>query len=348
MLNKRHATVHYRKLARGADVLPSGRTLSESIREALYRPHANGRRYIDDWATRVTSSPTNDEQKRLANDLDIDDMSVFGVLCVFTMGDMQALIDANTSPGPSAPLASVAISETRAPGNNEYIKGIAYWLVVGDHVYIVQHVAVKTKTFEEYLTWLLRESGIVSGNESIVLQSDFDISQIGGDLGNVKSVEIGGLVPETLTKESQREDARESVSIEVRRRRSVTAKRAPWPVAKKIIDLVLGSFAASEIVKSIPNNAALDVRLDIGYRTAGRRSSDSAFMQKVATAVRDLDDGEVKIRSKEGIIQGNEARLHEIMPFNLMHENSTLLDLADVRNKLLTVHQRFLEDDKIK
>ena len=70
-------------------------------------------------------------------------------------------------------------------------------------------------------------------------------------------------------------------------------------------------------------------------------------MQRVATSARNLDDGEVKIHSKDGTIQRNEARLHEDMQFNLVRKNSALLDLADARNQLLAVHQRFLDDGKI-
>ena len=53
---------------------------------------------------------------------------------------------------PSAP-----VSESIAPQGNEYLKGAAYWLAVGDHCYVVQHSAVRVKAVEEYLTWLLRE-----------------------------------------------------------------------------------------------------------------------------------------------------------------------------------------------
>lgn len=347
MPNKRYARVHYRKLVRSTDRLFSERTLSESIRDALHRTHANGRRYVNDWTTRVNSSLTNDAQKRLADNIYIDDVSVFGVLYAFTRGDMQALIGATESPGPSVPLASVDISESPASENNEYIKGSAYWLVVGDHVYVVQHVALRTKAFEEYLTWLLRETNIVDGNESIVLQSAFDISQIGGDLGNVKSIEIGGLALETIPEEAQREIASISTPQKTKIRHSLSEIRAPWQKGKDVLETAFGSLAASKIINSVPNNAALDVLLKIGYRVAGHRSIDTTFMQRVATSARNLDDGEVKIHSKDGTIQRNEARLHEDMQFNLVRKNSALLDLADARNQLLTVHQRFLDDGKI-
>jgi hypothetical protein len=50
---------------------------------------------------------------------------------------------------------------------------------------------------EEYLTWLLRDQSKVIGSEHYVeLQFEFDRAQTGDDLGAIRSVEVGGFVPE--------------------------------------------------------------------------------------------------------------------------------------------------------
>ena len=334
MTSQRYATVHYRRLVRSASVFASGKTLSQTVQDALNRSHASGSSYLNDWRARVAPSPSNNPQLRLTNDLHLDSMSTFGILCAYTPGDMQALIKANTPVSASAP-----ISELKAPTNNEYVNGIAYWLIIGDHVYIVQHSAVRTKALEEYLTWLLRdETQMINPPDTIILQSAFDISSVGGDLENVKAVEIGGITPETV----QDGDARETEE-----RKSIFQNRPLLSSAPKLLSAIFGDLRAKEIINSVPPEASLDVLLSVGYRIKRRRELDTSFMSKLATDFRNLDDGEVKIFSKDGTVRGDEARLHENMPFKIMRPDGILFDLNDVRTKMGRVHQRFVEDGKI-
>ena len=334
MTSQRYATVHYRKLVRSANVFANGQTLSKSVQAALNRSDSSGSNYLNNWRIRVTQSPSNKSQHRFINNLHLDSISTFGILCAFTPGDMQALIEANTPISASAP-----INESKAPTNNEYINGIAYWLIVDDHVYIVQHSAVRTKALEEYLTWLLRdETQMIGQADTIVLQSAFDISSLGEDLENVKSVEIGGITPETVRNGDVRD---------IEERKSIVQNRPLLSRAPEVLSAFLGDLRAKEIIDSVPPEGYLDLLLSVGYRIKRRRKMDTSFMSKLATDFRNLDDGEVKIRSKDGIICGDEARLHENMPFKIMRPYGILFDLDDVRKKMGRVHQRFLEDGKI-
>lgn len=148
MTDTRSATVHYRKLVREGDAFLGGASLSRAVSDALHRLHSSGTRYTDDWKIRVMGSENGNDRCLLVNDMHFYNDSVFGTLCAFSPGQMQALIGAGGSQSSSAPLASVGINESQAPDNYEYLSGIAYWLIIGDHCYIVQHVAVRTKSFD--------------------------------------------------------------------------------------------------------------------------------------------------------------------------------------------------------
>ena len=340
MRDVRYATVHYRKLVREGSGVASGKALSAAIREALGRKHHSGERYKENWRHRLTPSPDDPTQQRLANDVHTDAETAFGNLCVFTPGDLQTLIDATATSGSSA-----NVGELIAPGGNEYLKGMAYWLIVGDHCYIVQHVAVRTKALEEYLTWLLREAQAVSAQGTIVLQTAFDAASVGGDLDNVHSIEIGGLAPETIEDEVGAPSA-VALTTEVEERKTLGRERAPFGKAMNIVSELLGPLAADEILAKVPTEAALEVMVNIGYR-AKRRKMDRTTMRDLATRLRNIDDGEVTVRGKDGRVRGDAVWLQQQMPFKLVRTNGNLLDLEDARKQLIKVHRRFLEDGKI-
>ncbi len=72
-------------------------------------------------------------------------------------------------------------------------------MAIGDHFYQIQHSALPARAIEEYLTWLFRDKAkVIGSNHHVELQAEFDREQIGRDLGDIKAIEIGGLVPETV------------------------------------------------------------------------------------------------------------------------------------------------------
>ena len=336
----RTVTVHYRKLARqgGWSQLP---TLSDAIQDALGVNH-HGSRLVDNWQLRITQAPDDIRQQRFINDSHLGVDYVFGDLCAFTGNEMQAVMSTSGS-GPS-----VAIQDLAAPGGTDYLHGIAYWLVVGDHCYVVQHTRVRTKALEEYLTWLLRDATSTIA-ESVVLQSTFNTDDIGANVGDVSSIEIGGLAPETIRDEPRphSEDAGQApLGRIVERRRSLAERFAPLQVARQLLETAFGPIATERIIERMPTEAALQVRLLVSY-VSKSREVDRTPLSELGVAVRNFDDGEVRIRAKNGIVTKSEARLHESLRFRRMRENGNLLDLDDVHTKLLDLHMRLLEEGRI-
>lgn len=301
---------------------------------------ADGVRYRDDWRHRVETLPTDPPQSRFINNVHSDGITTFGTLCAYTEQQMQALIVT----GPAAASANVSVSDAQAPNGSDYLHGIAYWLIIGDHCYVVQHPRVTSKALEQYLTWLLQRAGILDNTQAIVLGSHFDLSTVGGDLDEVVSVEIGGLAPETIGGDD--DAAVEVKTRDVEERRSLREIKPSFAKARGVLEGLLGELGASNFMENMPEGAALDVTVNIGYRSKRQRIERSA-LREVGTQLRNLGDGDVKIRGRNGTVHGNDARLHMSMPFKLMRANGNLLDLQDVRAQLRKVHDRFLEDGKI-
>ncbi|MCY4548169.1 MAG: hypothetical protein OXC28_07365 [Defluviicoccus sp.] len=341
MSGTKYAMVLYRKLVREGAGIASGKALSGAIRQALDRQHPGGELYRKNWQLSLTVSPDDPNQQRLANNVHTDAESAFGTLCAFTPGDLQILIDANTAPGGSAD-----VNELIAPAGNEFLKGMAYWLVVGDHCYIVQHVAVRTKAFEEYLTWFLRDAQAISAQGAIVLQTAFDAASVGGDLDNVQSIQIGGVVPETVEPADAKAPSAVMRTLAVDVRETLGRERPEFGKSMNILTELFGTIGAQEILAKVPSEAFLEVLVSIGYR-AKRRKMDRSSMKDIATSLRNIDDGEVTVRSKDGRVRGNTVWLQQQMPFALHRPDGNLLVLEDARKQLMRVHRRFLEDGKI-
>ena len=141
-------------------------------------------------------------------------------------------------------------------------------------------------------------------------------------------------------------DGQSGQVVETVERTGLGDRYAMFDKAKKIIEDLLGEMEAKKIMESMPIDAALEVTVNIGYRSK-KRKLKREFMKNLASGLRNMPEGEIHIRGKDGKIKGDEARLHMSMPFKRIRPNSSLLDLEDARYQMIKVYERFLEDGKI-
>jgi hypothetical protein len=241
---------------------------------------------------------------------------------------------------------ALQISEQRPPPGYEYINGIAYWLALGDHFYLIQSQSVQTPALEEYLNWLLREKcGLLGSDHSVVLESEFDREQIGEDLDEIQSIQVGGLVPNAQA-ELVDEDSSEAIEDVVEHTSLGDRVGASWGKARKIVYELLGEVAADRLMEQLPDQTSLQVKVDIGYRAKKRKVSKD-FMKDIAAGLRNAPEGELKIVGKGGVIRGDDARLSLEMRVATMSESSSLLDLTDACEKMREVHRRFVYDGRV-
>ena len=114
----------------------------------------------DSVRNRIAPVPMSNDYQRVAVNIFSRGEYVVGDICLFSPGQMQALLSKEQNEEHRTldeTLRNWSISEQKAPDGHEYLQGIGYWLAIGDHFYQVQHVSIKAKAMEEYLTWLLRE-----------------------------------------------------------------------------------------------------------------------------------------------------------------------------------------------
>ncbi|MDJ0947242.1 MAG: hypothetical protein QNJ30_27660 [Kiloniellales bacterium] len=336
----RRCKIHYRQLSREGGQFPD-ETLSKALSGALNQPDGNGTLLKDNWRARVQLVGNGLNHYRFLNDFHDDGESFFGNVCLFSPGQLQALIEEE----PEAPVLDIA--ERRAPDGSEYLHGICYWLAVDDHFLVVQHVALQSKAMESYFEWLLREqAGVIDEDHSVELKSVFDRNLVGGDLGDISSVEVGGVMPETIGPELAAAEGGGKV-VEYKAKQALGEKFVnTFSKGKEILEAAIGTMETEQIIKSMPDEAALEVNVNFGFRATKRKFKREA-LSNLEASLRNMPDGEVRVRSKDGRVVGNDARLHHVMPIELVRENSSLLDNGDARDQMKEVYRRFLEDGRI-
>ncbi|WP_417233036.1 hypothetical protein [Brevundimonas sp.] len=184
-MSTKRIKIHYRRLIRTPDsaTFPAA-SLSECVASAMDAQLPNGTLTKERARNRVAPVVGSPGYERMLNTYFAGDGFVFGTVCLFSPGQLQALLrvadDEAEQPDLAEVLEQLEIAETAAPKGHEYVHGMTYWLATGDHFYQIQHVSLQSKAMEEYLTWLLRDkTGVLSATQAVMLQWKFDRAQVG-------------------------------------------------------------------------------------------------------------------------------------------------------------------------
>ncbi|MBC6416451.1 MAG: hypothetical protein GDA47_01285, partial [Rhodospirillales bacterium] len=258
--------IHYRRLRReGANLLSE--PFSELIASAI-EARENGIAIKDNVGSRVMPSASGSSH-RLINNLRLTKDCVAGNMCAFTPGEMQVLLQTGQQgiqQGLSqSALGAYDIEQMAASKGFEYVSGVCYWLATGDHFYQIQHVSLQAKQAEEYFTWLLREkTKTIDKRAYIELISAFDRQQIGGDLEDISTIEIGGIAPRESSTPKDVEDRKVT--------KSLGERFAYFGDAVKVLETLIGPVGVREIMEKIPDEADLEVKVNIGCKVRKRKT----------------------------------------------------------------------------
>lgn len=332
-------------------------TLRDRIVAAMDAKLANGSVIRQRARNRLTDAPGQAGYQRMLNTFYDSGEYAWGTVCLFAPGQLQALLKVADEGGEgehkdlAEELAALEIEEAAAPQGHEYVHGMTYWMAIDDHFYQIQHQSLQAKAMEEYLTWLLRDRAKVIGSgQSVMLQWKFDRTQVGDD--ELSSVEIGGLMPETFHRPVAEEviapaDLGRPETEEVATRESVGERIArTFDKARQVMVDLIGEVETNKIIETMPPEASLDVRVNIGFKSTKRKLKREA-MKNLETGLRHIADGEVIARGKNGEIRGDDARLSMDMNVKCISDNSSLLDPAHAFEQMQEVHRRFIHDGKL-
>lgn len=336
--------VHYRRFDADAKSL-KGKTLEALCREALNTENSGAKL----WARpedRVFDVGDSDSRKIFLNKVaDLSD-AVFGEMCLAQAKDLQTLLKMEPTEVELSDLTTATVydlNEREAPDGSSFIRGLAYWIAIGNHVLFVKTHSMTPELLRLYLNWLLKSRGaVVDPALLFALNAEFDKTATAGDIGEIRNLRVTGKsAPQAIS------IAQEPNKREVKTSRRVADKFAEMKEAVPIISAILGPAKAKSLVDSLGPEEYLSVDASVKVRGSRTEESRKKF-QAIANDLADESDAKVQIEGKDGRLVDGDAILRTRMPFHMPHEGSNLLEFENVADQLQEVYTRFVKDGKIK
>ena len=345
-VERKPVTIHYRKFSRPATVQHS---LEELVRRAMNGTLNTGVQIKNRYLARLFTMGSDNYFINTYSDGAGATPLVFGDVLHFTKGHLQALCKTADDNA-----ASVPVQQMKAPEQSEYVHSQMFWMVKGDHAFVIQSMSLQTTEFEQYLDWLLKtKTTNLPKEQPIILDMKFDADLVGGDLGDIQEIVVGGIATPAPTVPD--EAVVEQVKEVTQHGQIDTGRRAGWATARAILRELLGGEANVEsLMKAVPADAELNVQVHIGYQTK-KRKIDRVALRQLETGLRNLPDSQLQVTAKgsrkaaDGTI-----RLHHTASIRLIKTQDgdkqligTLLDPTDVLRAMVEAYTNFVANGKI-
>lgn len=170
--------VHCRRFDANAKEL-KGKTLEVLCREALNTEKSGAKL----WARpedRVLDVGDGEGRKIFLNKVaDLSD-AVFGEICLAQAKDLQALLNMKPSQVKLSDLTTATVydlDEREAPKGSEFVRGLAYWIAIGNHVLFVKTHSMTPELVRLYIDWLLKARGAKRGNSENLAAHDAHVAR---------------------------------------------------------------------------------------------------------------------------------------------------------------------------
>ena len=291
-------------------------------RSALNAAPSAGARLWDRPEDRLFDVGGEDARKIFLNKVADLSSAVFGELCLVQSRDMQALLNLKPAKVRLSELTTAVVydlDEREAPTGSQFIRGLAYWLAIGNHVFFVKTHSMTAELLHLYLDWLLKiGTSAAPPTLSFALQAEFDRTKSAGDIGDIRSLRVAGKAAPQMAVSSPDLQAE---SQEVKTARRVADKFVQMAQAVPIVEAVFGKAKATALVESLGPSEYLTVDATVKVR-GSRTKASKAKLQSIANDLADMSDAKVQIEGKDGRVKDGDAILRTNMPFNLPHEEA--------------------------
>jgi hypothetical protein len=334
--------VHYRKVVH--DAAPKC-NFEQACRLALDDKDGRGVTLWNRISDRIYSDPEVPNLEIVLNRVADLTSAVFGEMCLVDTNGLQALLQQNAA---TVTLSNITVAEiydlqeTQAPTGTKFIRGMVYWLALGDHLFFVRTSSMTPRLLHSYFQWLV--VGKVAGfdhDKLLVLQAEFNQSQFSGDIGDIRKLRVSGNSTPQFDV-----SVIEEAPVELSTTKRVADKLVEFGQAVPIIKALFGEERTQSLVNSLGPKEYLTV--DASVRVKGRRTAASkAKMKELTNQLADLTDGHILVEGKDRKISDGDAILRTSMPFELVSEGASLLDFNNVADQLQEVYSRFVKDGLI-
>ncbi|WPB86211.1 hypothetical protein [Sediminicoccus rosea] len=340
-------TVHYRLFSIvGANI--NNESLESLCRKSLDSADSAKRKLWIRPEDRFCKIAESDRQVHLNKVADLTD-AIIGEMCLIQENDLQALLSSKASTVKLSKITTAGVynlDERTAPTGTQFVRGMAYWMAIGNHLFFVKTHGMTAEFMHFYFSWLFQvQTATLTPETGFVLKAEFDRSQLAGDIGDIRALRVSGKSAPQVTVVAPQAPAAPQGRLR-RTARRVVEKAAEFEQAVPIVRALLGPDRAESLVASLGKGEYLSV--DASVKVMGSRSTESREqMREIANEIADWTDAKVQAEGKDGKLSGGDIILRTNMPFDLPHEGSNLLEFDHVADQLREVYGRFVKDRKI-
>ncbi|MCK8788183.1 hypothetical protein M0638_27930 [Roseomonas sp. NAR14] len=339
--------VHYRlfRLTGSDKTAPS---LEVMCRDVLNTTNTLGEALWARVRDRMHVLPPPDERQLILNKVADLKSAVFGEMCLVEAKGLQALLELKTANVALSDLTIAeiyALQERSAPTGSHFIRGMAYWMAISNHLFFVRLHSMGHEHLRQYFEWLLKgELQKIDGCPSFSLQAEFDVSTTTADIGDIRSLRVKGKSAPQFNVVPIIDPAEKRT---VATARSVADKFVQFAQALPVVQALFGQAKAQSLIESLGPEEYLSV--DASVKIRGRRTVRSKEqLREIASSLADMTEGDVQVEGRDGKVSDGDAILRTRMPFALAHEGSNYLEFDNVADQIQEVYSRFVQDGKIK
>lgn len=336
--------VHYREFK--ATGLPAPISLENLLRKRLSANGASGAPRWEAINDRLMSPEGNTGYELVLNRVADLSSAVFGEMCLVHNNGLQTLLKIQSKKHQLSTITLAEIYdilESSAPDGTKYIRGLGYFLCIGDHFFFVRNQSLNEEHIHAYFDWLLRtETSGFPATCSMILDPRIDPSISAKDIGEIKALKVGGpSFPQmTITPTNDAEEKERSTT------RKIADKFIQFEKAFDLAKTLLGDTKAQELADSLGPKERLVV--DASVKIKGTRTEKSREkLKEIAKSLDTMTEGKIAVEGKDGKIIDKNLVLRTNMPFEIETEGSNLLSFDNVADQLQKVYNRFVEDGKI-
>lgn len=337
----RNGSVQYRRCS--LDPVP-GKTLEALVREALDQVVEEGKRR-EHWKARIQTGEADieGEEHALANHLrdtaEIPDPGglrfIFGDLCTFRPGVGQALLQDGTDS------RELTVGVMQAPTGSNFMGKLAHWLIVDNHVLLLQGQGTRRSSFERYLKWLLTQAGVIPHDSQIALVPGVELTAGVAETTKVTEIKLGP-PPRNAT-----EPPANAVTLGVREEQVALPageRRGGFEWFKRVMEAFAGSAAGvDDLLGELGDEDQFRAQLILKFTK--RRTVALPSLETAQAAFRNLDDDEISFGTTAGSKKGEQLRLAFSVRVRLTPGG--VLDRDDVLLKMANAFRYFVENGYI-
>ncbi|WP_019624290.1 hypothetical protein [Thioalkalivibrio thiocyanoxidans] len=280
--------------------LSNGRTLEQLLRPVLYHEYKT----IKQRAESVTGDDPDEQVRRCVNHKAKDGNALFGEMILYALGQNKQTVTVNEDLE-ELPTEQIRAPKTSAGEAREFIEGVVYFMVIDNHMVVVQSLALRDRDLEGHLNWLLFEcANKLEDGEVIVLKRELSVTAK-TQMSGVRSVQIGAPL---MRREQTPAPDSPTHKGNLRTRFVLT------DMGKEVLEAIFSSGGLDGLgVDDLEGADNLEVQITVKRKGGSTRPGNPAenTITALTTHLRHSHMEDVVVDTKQGKIQGETLYLTE-------------------------------------